>query len=285
MSIWVNGRIRKSGERAIDLTDRGVLLGDGLFETLLVRDGVPVFLEAHLDRLRAAAEVLDMPVPFDDEAIDTAIRKLSAGHESDALSARITLTRGSGTRGVLPPRATAARPQMAIALGPAAPPRRKPVLCMVSSVRRNEGSPAASMKTLSYMDNILARQEAASVGADEAIMLNNQGYVTCASAANLFLVVDDEYLVTPNSDCGILPGIVRNKVIGLARASGIPVEFGFVQDEDLRTHPVFLTNSLIGLQPVRMMDAGEHAPGELFSTLRPAYNRLVAADARQRSRD
>jgi branched-chain amino acid aminotransferase/4-amino-4-deoxychorismate lyase len=125
-------------------------------------------------------------------------------------------------------------------------------------VRRNEQSPTAQLKTLAYLDNVLARREARLVGADEALMLNTRGELACAAAANLFWVAG-ERLVTPALACGVLPGIVRARVIAAARARRIPVEEVAAAPESLASAAaIFLTNSLIGLWRVAAL--GDFSP-------------------------
>ncbi|NHK27972.1 hypothetical protein FF098_008660 [Parvularcula flava] len=281
MTFWINGTYREKADNVIALADRGFALGDGLFETLLVREGEPVFLSEHLSRLHASARIMEVPVRYDETAIHKAIRKLAGVGDGD-MAARITLSRGVGPRGILPPKSGDAQPVMTIALSPAPPVRRTSISCIHSSIRRNEGSPAARMKTLSYIDNILARQEAEQTGAGEAIMLNNQGLVTCTSVGNIFIVAGDNQLLTPNTDCGVLPGIVRRKIIDLARADGVEVEAGYVQDSDYQDRPIFITNSLMGISPAHIL--GEEPSGKvaMITRLKSLYAAAVAADLKQR---
>jgi len=281
MTFWINGNYREKDDSVIALADRGFALGDGLFETLLVRAGEPVFLSEHLSRMHASAEIMELPVPYDEADIHKAIRKLAGDSEGD-LAARITLTRGVGPRGILPPKGHEAQPVMIIALSPAPPARRGSVPCILSSIRRNEGSPAARMKTLSYIDNILARQEAEQAGAGEAIMLNNQGLVTCTSVGNIFIVAGENQLLTPNTDCGVLPGIVRRKVIDLARQDGIEVETGYVQDNDYQGRSIFITNSLMGISPAHILGEERSGKVEVITRLKSLYAAAVMADLKAR---
>ncbi|PXA87035.1 4-amino-4-deoxychorismate lyase, partial [Caulobacter sp. D5] len=120
--------------------------------------------------------------------------------------------------------------------------------------RRNEGSPASRLKTLAYLDNVLARAEARAAGADEALMLNNRGELACASAGNLFWL-DGETLATPALACGVLAGLARGRVMAAARAMGLSVVEVAVGPEALASaRAVFLTNSLTGVRPLRRLD-------------------------------
>jgi branched-chain amino acid aminotransferase/4-amino-4-deoxychorismate lyase len=133
------------------------------------------------------------------------------------------------------------------------------------NVRRNEGSPTSRVKSLAYLDNVLARAEAKAMGADEALMLNNRGDVACAAAANLFWV-HDEALFTPALECGVLAGVARMKVIEAAQSLGIPVHQTAVGVETVREAAgLFLTNSLLGLRPVGLLD-GRSIPQSAVAT-------------------
>lgn len=242
----------------IPQNDRGLLLGDGLFETLLAVDGETPHLAAHLDRMAAGCAVLDLP--FD--------RTLAERRVSDATPAagrfavRLTLTAGSGGRGLDRPAVPLPR---LFAKAAASAPVTAPASAIVAATRRNEGSPAARLKTLSYLDNVLARAEAKAAGVDEAVMLNNRGELACAGAANLFWI-EDGRLFTPRLDCGVLAGITRARV--MARE---PVEEVAVGIEALdRAQAVFLTNSLIGVRAVSTLGERVYAPHPLIEALATA---------------
>ena len=199
--------------------DRGFTLGDGLFETVLAEAGALVDLAAHLDRLIAGCAVLGLPPP-DRAAAEAVMREAlaDASLEDVRAAVRLTLTAGSGGRGLDRPDAPA--PILVATAAPSARPTT-PARLIVSAVRRNEGSPASRLKTLAYLDNVLARREAQAAGADEAVMLNNRGELACASAANLFWISSGR-LFTPHLDCGVLPGVVRAQVIAAAARLGGP---------------------------------------------------------------
>ncbi|MDR7230474.1 branched-chain amino acid aminotransferase/4-amino-4-deoxychorismate lyase [Caulobacter sp. BE264] len=223
---------------AIPLNDRGLLLGDGLFETMLARDGVIAHLSAHLDRMATSCAVLGLP--FDRDAAERAAR--AAAPAQDRFAIRLTLTAGSGGRGLDRPDAPVVR---LFATAAPSSPVIGPATLVVANTRRNEGSPASRLKTLSYLDNVLARAEARAAGADEAVMLNNRGEIACAAAANLFWLADGR-LFTPRLDCGVLAGITRARLLAIE-----PVEEVAVGVEALdRAEAVVLTNSLIGVRPV-----------------------------------
>ena len=154
---------------------RGLTLGDGLFETILARDGVLEFLDEHLARLAEGCARLGLPGP--DPAHARRLCEDAARTVAGRAAVRLTLTAGSGGRGL--DRPVEPFPRLFATAAPAPRPKT-PAALVTSSVRRNEGSPASRLKTLAYVDNMLARAEALAAGADEALMLNNRGEVACA---------------------------------------------------------------------------------------------------------
>lgn len=232
-------------------TDRGLTLGDGLFETILARDGQLVLLDEHLARLARGCATLGLPAPDMEEAA----RLCRDAVIPERCAIRLTLTTGVGGRGLDRP----AKPTPILFATAAPAPLPGPARLVTSGVRRNEGSPASRLKTLSYLDNILAREEAREAGADEALMLNNAGEVACAAAANVFWV-KGETLFTPALECGVLDGVMRRKVLEAAPGLGLaPVETRASRAEILAAEEIFLTNSLIGVRPVVSLD--DYQPG------------------------
>lgn len=223
---------------AMPLDDRGLLLGDGLFETLLAVDGSVPHLSAHLDRMAAGCEVLNLP--FEGDEAGRLVREAAPAEGRFAI--RVTLTAGSGGRGLDRPAAPIVR---LFATAAKSEPVTTPASLIVASVRRNEGSPVSRLKTLSYLDNVLARAQARAAGADEAVLLNNRGEIACAGAANLFWV-EGGRLFTPRLDCGVLAGITRARLMTLEAVEEVAAGVEALG----RAEAVFLTNSLIGVRPV-----------------------------------
>lgn len=254
---------------AIPSDDRGLLLGDGLFETLLVLSGRPLFLAEHLARLARGCAVLGLPPPDEPvvrRAMDQALA--GAGLTDGRAAARLTWTAGSGGRGL--DRPAQVQPRLVVTAAPAPAPLAPASLAIVS-VRRNAGSPASRLKTLAYLDNVLARREAKAAGADEAVMLNTAGEVACAAAANLFWVSDGQ-LRTPALACGVLDGIVRAQVLALAAAMGVDVSEVRAGPEALSTaEAIFLTNSLIGVRVVGRLGDRVLSPHPMVASLTAAW--------------
>jgi branched-chain amino acid aminotransferase/4-amino-4-deoxychorismate lyase len=251
--------------------DRGLLLGDGLFETVLwTGRGLAAWGE-HVARLQAGCAVIGLPAPAAARLHDAAVAAVEQAGLSDGRAAvRLTWTAGSGGRGL--DRPDDPTPALLAAASPA-PARTAPSRLAVSAVRRNDGSPAARLKTLAYLDNVLARREARLAGADEAVMLNTRGEVACAAAANLFWFEDDR-LITPALSVGVLAGVARAAVLRLAPTLGLAVEEAVVRPRALRdVRGLFLTNSLIGVRPVAALDGASAAVHPAVALLAGALRR------------
>ena len=230
--------------------DRGLLLGDGLFETVLAVGGRLVGLSAHLDRMAAGCAALGLP-PLDRTLAERLTGDALTGVAAPRAAVRLTLTAGSGGRGL--DRPDAPDPRL-FATASASQPPSGPARLITSSVRRNEGSPAARLKTLAYLDSVLARNEVRQKGGDEALMLNSRGEAACAAAANVFWVTGGR-LFTPALECGVLAGTMRARVLAAARRLGVEIAEVHAPAEALAgSEAVFLTNSLIGVRSVSRLD-------------------------------
>lgn len=264
MKIWLNGEILPADRPAVLPGDRGFLLGDGLFETIRVAGGAARRLDAHLARLERGADVIGLPLPDLDAAAAIAAT-MAANGLADGV-ARLTVTRGAGPRGVLPPETPAPTVTIAAAPLPAAPPA--PARCIVArSTRRNEHSPLSGIKSLNYLDNIIARREAAARAADEALLLNTTGRLAEATIANLFIVLDGA-LLTPRTADGALAGVMRAELIALGAEERplMPLDLA-------RAEEAFLSSSL-GLRPIATIEGIEIGGGN-----RPRMAELAAAVA------
>ncbi len=225
--VYLNGQLHPRAEARIDPTDRGLLLGDGLFETM------------RADRGRIF---------------------------------RLTLTRGPGPRGLLPP--PDPRPTLLITASHLPSTPHPPATAHIASIRRNEHSPLSNIKSLNYLDNLIARQEALAHGADEALLLNTAGHLAEASSANLF-VVTDGILHTPSLTDGALPGITRAVVLEVAAELGLPAAETSLTPLDLaRADEAFLTNSLMGIRAlvkVRGQPVGRGEAGPITRQVQERY--------------
>ncbi len=238
----------------IDPADRGFTLGDGLFETVLAVDGTLRHLAEHAARMIAGCAAIGLPAPSLAQLTE-AVPTLGAGRQA----VRFTWSAGVGGRGLDRPQVIA--PTLTVSVAPA--PLPGPVrLVTARTVRRNEQSPASALKTLAYLDNLLARREALAGGGDEAVMLNTQGHLACAAAGNLFWIRDGR-LFTPALSCGVLPGLARARLMAL-----VDVETVVAGPEALEAaEAVLITNSLVGVRQVAWLDGRTYAPHPLAARL------------------
>ncbi len=252
MKISLNGVLVEQDAARIDPTDRGLLLGDGVFETIAVRSGAVRRLPAHLARLRLGAAVLDIPLSQTDEHIGALILETLAANTLTDAVVRVTLTRGPGGRGIVAP--AEPKPTLMISAAPRPAPAEPARVIIAQDTRRNEFSPLALIKSLNYLDNIIARAEATAQNADDALLLNTAGRVAESTVANIFLLVNGG-LITPPVSEGALPGVMRAETIKLARAEEHPVTVDILG----QASEIFLTNAL-GLRSV--VKIGEHTVGD-----------------------
>jgi branched-chain amino acid aminotransferase len=247
--VWFDGEFRE-GPIAIDPRDRGLILGDGVFETIAVLNRVALWRTAHLARLEAAARELAIPCdrPMLDAAMDRVLARSSGAFET----LRLTLTRGIAARGFA---SNGEKPSLLLSLEPL--PRGslfRPASLANVEIRRNPSAPSSRLKTLSYVDGIAAARAAAALGADDALMRNVWGHAACTTIANLFLVAGSE-LATPSLDQGVLSGIMRAALLRHAREVGfVPVERPVRPEELTAADAVFLTNSLRFVRSVESLD-------------------------------
>ncbi|MDZ7787856.1 MAG: aminodeoxychorismate lyase [Halofilum sp. (in: g-proteobacteria)] len=253
--ILVNGTECSS----VDVTDRGFALGDGLFETIAIRDGVPRFWQAHAERLLDGCRRLAIPAPSMD-VLAHELECVRAGASSG--TARITVTRGPGPRGYAPPPEPS--PTRVVGFYPAATgSAHKPRFSLRWCETRLALQPAlAGLKHLNRLEQVLARAEWNDPGIDEGIMLATDGRVVECVMSNLFLVVD-QTLVTPALDeCGV-SGVMRRQVLETARRSGIDTEVRRVEPVEVeRASAVFVTNALRGIVAVERIGDLQYSPHE-----------------------
>ncbi len=283
---YVNGQLVPEGTGAVSVLDRGLLLGDGLFETMRVLGGGILQWQRHWERLHTGAQTIGLALPWTADELHQAVGQTLHANNLCEATVRLTVTRGfsPAARGLLPP--ADAPPTLLIRATPFAPYPdhlyRDGMRVIISrKVRRNEQSPLSRVKSLGYLENILARQEAADKSADEALILNTQGNVACATAANVFCVHAGR-LHTPPLEAGALSGTIRALVReDLAPSTGRVVDETQLDDSALlNSDEVFLTNALMGIMPVCAIDGqqiGSGIPGSVTQALRTAYEEWVSA--------
>ena len=271
--VWVDGRLANGREPHLSAFDRGFMLGDGVFETLRVRGAHPTELAEHLERLRRSATGLGIDLPPDLEAmvgdaIRTVIDAEGLGGSTGDASVRITVSRGAfASRGLLPSE-EGVRPTIVVQAWPVvpAPPDHleRGLHLVSSSVRRDPENPLSSLKTTSRADYVFARLEARRAGADDALFLTTDGFISEATTANVFVVRRGE-LATPSLASAVLPGTTRSWLLGWAANVGLePIE-GWLTVGDLAgADEAFLSSSVAGVLPVTRFDGrpiGDGLPG------------------------
>jgi len=267
--VWFNGKIEKEGP-LIGVTDRGFLLGDGVFETLLLKHGYPAFWEEHIERLQVGLRALDFTT-IQNVRWKADLKELwcANGFESDFGIARITVSRGEGLRGLA---TEGTEPTVLMTVQETTGHSQDEYRVMLSSYGKFSSAYHNRFKSTSgYMENILAKRQAQKVGFDDALLCNENEHLVCATSANIFLLDRDGALHTPSLEDGALPGVVRAIVIGLARREGIAVWERSILPDELQGASLMMTNSLIGLQRVRFGDSSTVMHVDIFSMLRSAY--------------
>jgi branched-chain amino acid aminotransferase len=270
--VWADGELIAPGRLAVSAWDHGFLYGDGVFEGIRLRAGRLYRPDGHLARLRRSARIVAIDPPRDDDGILAAIRECCAANDLDDAHVRVIVTRGTGRPGIDPARC--GRASLYVLAYPFEPLLGSdPIALVTSSVtRKAPRSIDAAVKSLNYLDSVMAKLQAGEAGAGDALMLDGEGYVAEATGANVF-GVRDGVLFTPTPTAA-LPGITRDTVLRLARADGRPAEERRTTLGDLiAADEVFLTGTAAGIVPVRSIDGRPlpEAPGPVTRWVDEAY--------------
>jgi branched-chain amino acid aminotransferase len=273
--VWIDGELVPVDEARVSPFDHGLLVGDGVFETVRVYGGAPFALSRHLERLAHSAAGLGLTVPDADTLLWATHAVLSAnGHQEARL--RITVTGGVAPLGS--ERASTA-PTVIVASSEVTPWPPTTSVVVVPWVRNDRGA-TAGLKTTSYAENVRALAYAHERGAGEAMFANTRDELCEATGSNVF-VVRDGVLATPPASSGCLLGVTRALVIALAQRAGITVEESPMAVTALRAaDEAFLTSTTREVQPISAVDDGllPHAPGPVTVALATAFSDLVAHD-------
>ncbi len=265
----------------VSISDRGFLYGDGLFETIRVYKGQSFYGKEHLLRLQEGAAVLSLIFKDNIDRMVSILNETIRKNELEEGFLRVTLSRGTGKRGLYP--AECHEPLLIVVPFPSIPYKNQDyekgfIGIIVQTTRRNSFSPLSRLKSLNYLDNIIAKIETQDRGADEGLLLNTSGDLTCGTVTNLF-IIKDKKIYTPGLDSGILNGITRQIVLKLARENNYVLkERPLSVDELFKADEVFLTNSLIELMPLVTVEGkpiGDGNPGVITKRLRSEYLNLV----------
>jgi branched-chain amino acid aminotransferase len=279
--IFMNDRLVPEDEARVSVFDHGLLYGDGVFEGLRSYSGTVFRLDAHLDRLWASARAICLEIPLSKAAVAKAVNDTLAANKLSDGYVRLVVTRGAGSLGLDPNRTK--NPQViVIADTISLYPREfyEQGLKIVTAATQRVQSAALSprIKSLNYLNNIMAKLEGLRAGCVEALMLNHKGEVAECTGDNVF-VVRSGVLLTPPPDAGILEGITRNAVMELAREAGIDCREATLTRHDLYTaDECFLTGTAAEVIPVVDIDGrtiGSGTPGPVTKRLTTAFHALV----------
>ena len=278
---WINGTIKPARDASVSVFDHGLLYGDGVFEGLRFYHGKTFMLEAHLHRLQASADGIALELPYAYQQIVAAIEALLEAYPGDTGYLRLVVTRGVGSLGIDPRKC--ARPSLFIIVDELAVMDVSDVMQGISlHLARTPRTPAQCLdpqvKSLNYLNNIMARIEANRAGCDEALMLNLDGKVCEGSVDNVF-IVEQGILKTPPLEDGMLAGITRAVVIEAAAQAGIHCQQVSLRVDDLlRADECFLTGTGAELIPVRQVGGHVFAPASapLVPTIMQAFKNYIA---------
>src|SRR5262245_22769544 len=287
--VYAGGKFSPSGEAAVSVFDHGLLYGDGVFEGIRAYDGRVFKLERHIERLFDSAKAirLDMPASRD----DVAALVLEAFRRNDVTDGyvRLVVTRGAGDLGIDP--RSCPRPDI-IVIAKRVPPlygqKRHGVTVVTSAFRRHAPDVLSpSIKSLNYLNNILARIEANDRGADEALFLDQHGYVAEATVDNFFIVVDRTLLTPPTATN--LNGITRETVLELAAELNIrSEERPFTLFDVWTAREAFMCGTMAEIVPIATVDGRtigtSNGPGPMTSRITAAYHRAVRSSGTPISR-
>lgn len=273
---WIDGEILPASAAKVSVFDHGFLYGDGVFEGVRFYNNKAFRLPLHLKRLQRSAQALQLNVPLDADGLTQAVADLLAASPLSEGYLRIIVTRGVGVLGINP--TTCHNPSVIIIADQlqmvSDAQRAQGVRAIIASTRRLTPDRLDSrIKSLNYLNAILARMEANYAGVEEAILLNDRGCVAEGTADNLF-IVSDGVLLTPPATEGALAGITRQTVLELAAANGIPAHEAVLTAYDLyNADECFLTGTGAKLIPVRNIDGRNigTCPGAIYQQLSAAF--------------
>ena len=231
-------------------------MGHGLFETILVKKGSLPALDYHWKRLQASTTIVGITLPFSYSELESMIHQLIVHNnlQHTIAGARVTITHGEAERGLLP--AHPPKPNFVISVFEHTPSVSTAYSAVIVSIRKNEHAPSSRIKSISYIDNILAKQEAVNLGYDEAILLNTASNIADGTISNVFMVKNEKIYTPPVSD-GALPGVVRSILVEefgqLFSITEKSISLADIMDAD----EVFLTNALMGVKSITKFNTRE----------------------------
>jgi len=279
--IWFDGRLVEKSDAKVSVYDHGLLYGDGVFEGIRAYHGRIFECDAHLDRLFQSAKAIRLAIPYTREQLKSAMEETIRANNFTDCYIRLVCTRGVGTLGLSPTRCE--RPTVFVIadlleLYPRQMYEKGMSVITASVIRTSPNALSPRVKSLNYLNNILAKIEAIDAGVHEAIMLNHEGNVAECSADNVFIVRGGR-VETPTTSDGILEGVTRKVMIDLCRRLQVPLVEKTLQRHDLYiADECFLTGTGAELIPVTKIDGrsiGTGEPGPITRKLIDAFHRHV----------
>lgn len=279
--VYVDGEWVVKSQASVSVYDHGFLYGDGVFEGIRAYDGVIFRFQEHLDRLFSSAKSIKLQIPLSPEEMTRAVVDTLKRNNLNDAYIRLIVTRGVGDLGVDPRKCRT--PSVMVMTEPVDPTygtvaKQRGITAIISSFRRDMvDATTHEIKSLNYLNSVLAKLEATDAGADDAVMLDRSGFVSEATTTNIFIVKKDE-LFTPPTSAGILPGVTRKRVIKLARELGYNMyEKGLTPYEVTMADEAFLTGTLAEIVPlvkVRGIVIGDGRPGPVTKSIMDAFVKI-----------
>ncbi len=282
LKIWMDGELVKQGDAKVSVFDHGLLYGDGIFEGIRAYNGKIFLCKEHMDRLYEGAHYINLEIPYSKEEMVEAVNATIKANDLVNAYIRLIVTRGVGDLGLDPrncPKPSVIIIAASIALYPEELYQKglEIITSAVPAVHSEALNPR--VKSLNYLNNILAKMEAIRAGKLEAIMLNSQGFVAECTGDNIF-IIKNGVIKTPSIFSCILAGCTRNLVIKLAKEAGIPIEETTLQRYDLYTaDECFLTGSGAEVIPVIDIDGrkiGSGKPGDITKDMLKHFRDFIA---------
>ncbi|CAN5193149.1 branched-chain-amino-acid transaminase [soil metagenome] len=278
--VWINGTFFDKLDAKVSVYDHGLLYGDGVFEGLRIYSGKVFKHREHIDRLYDSAKAIALTIPMTKDAMIAAVEATVKENKKVDGYIRLLITRGPGTLGLDPRKC---EPQVIvivddIALYPKELYENGLEIITASTIRNHPNALNPRIKSLNYLNNILAKIEAIRAGCLEAIMLNHMGEVAECTADNIFLIKNG-VMRTPPPDACILEGITRNTVIDLAKTAGVPIFESTLHRHDVYiADEMFLTGSGAEIIPVTKVDdrvIGDGKQGPITKKLREMFTAMI----------
>ena len=282
-ACWLEGELVNDEQATVSVFDHGLLYGDGIFEGIRFYNNQAFRLEQHLQRLYYSASAIGLNIPYSKTELELAIGEVIQAFEQPDGYIRLVVTRGKGPLGINPAQCNKATTFIIadqLSVMSKAGKEKGAKLIIASTRRLSPDGLDPRIKSLNYLNHILARMEANNANADEAILLNVQGHVTEGSTDNVFIVRDKKILTPPVTD-GVLEGITRDVIFEIAKEQGMNCEEKTMTPYDLYTaDECFLTGTAMELVPVSEIDGREltSCPGEMFKQLQHLYKEKIIAE-------